>query len=404
MSYLTLRKAFHKPDTDAEALYHERLAAQGTIHLNVSISGYKAFCVMNEAVYAKMLGISKADKKILSLMQDLPARAIQQFAERTLIEEIVLTNGIEGVNSSKKEIGAVLRNLEKNNKRQRFYGLVNKYALLMRGEEIPIETPEDIRVIYDDLVLDEVKSDRSDNIPDGELFRKGSVSVYNAAGQEIHQGVQPESRIEEHLKASLAFLHEDGIELPIRTALFHYLIGYIHPFYDGNGRLNRFISSYLLLREYESLVGFRLSYAKTQSIDKYYKGFSTCNDPLNKGDLTPFVLMFLDVIKHAVDDIVAVLIEKNELLKENLERLSFIAEIANDKDLYALASVLLQVRMFSGDGITTKSLMEIFSITRPTMMRRLKGIAATDLLEREKQGREVHYQLNLNTLAQRTVR
>ncbi|WP_366520018.1 Fic family protein [Paenibacillus xylanexedens] len=36
--------------------------------------------------------------------------------------------------------------------------------------------------------------------------------------------------------------HED-IPLMIRVAISHYFYGYVHPFYDGNGRSSRFISS-----------------------------------------------------------------------------------------------------------------------------------------------------------------
>jgi len=398
MSYTTLKKAFHNPSIDADELYHKRFSAEGTIHIDLLIAGYPAFCILDDAVYRQMLAISKADKKILALSQSLPGRAIQQFTERTLIDEIVLTNGIEGVNSSKKEIGDILRHLETRNKRKRFYGLVNKYAMLGRGVEMPLRTLEDIRTTYDDLVLDEVKSDRPDNEPDGALFRKSPVSVYNAAGQEIHQGISPERRIGEYLNDALTLLNDNGVEILVRTAIFHYLMGYIHPFYDGNGRLNRFISSYLLSREYEPLVGFRLSFAVTQSIDTYYKGFATCNDPLNKGDLTPFVLMFLDIVRQAVEEIVSALSEKEALLDENLERMRRVAALAKDRDFFELGSVLLQARMFSGDGITVQDLMALFDITRPTVMKRLARIADTGLLEREKVGREVHFQIDLDAL------
>jgi Fic family protein len=402
MSYTLLNKAFHNPKMDADELYRTRFNGKNTIHLDLLVSGYPAFCVLDDSLYVQMLKISKADKKILSLTQALPGRAIQQFTERTLIDEIVLTNGIEGVNSSRKEIGDILRNLEKRNRRNRFYGLVNKYAMLARGIGISLQSPEDIRSLYDDLVLEEVRLDKPDNAPDGKLFRKNQVSVCNAAGQEIHQGVSPEERITEYLAESLRMIDSDEIELPVRVGILHYLLGYIHPFYDGNGRLNRFISSYLLTKEYELLVGFRLSYAITQSLNTYYKGFTTCNDPLNRGDLTPFVIMFLNIVRKAVDEIVQVLTEKNVLYRENLARLHHIPAFAADRDVFDFASVLLQARMFSGDGITTQDLVEVFSVSRPTIAKRLSQIESVGLLERERRGREVHFQINLDELAQKT--
>ena len=399
MSYLTLKKAFHMQTVDADTLYRERFSSVKAIQLDFEIKGNQAFLYMDDALYTQMLKIAKADKAILELTQQLPGRAIRQYTERTLIDEIVLTNEIEGVNSSRREIGKILRNLEKQDKKKRFYGLVNKYNMLTQKEQVPLNTLQDIRILYDDLVLNEVTSDNPRNAPDGTLFRAESVSVYNPAGDEIHRGAFPESRIEEQLTAALDFLNNEKAELPIKAAVFHYLLGYIHPFYDGNGRLNRFISSALLLREYEPLVGLRLSYAITKSIDRYYKGFTTCNDVLDRGDLTPFVLMFLDVINQAVEDIVIVLTEKRELLQINHDLLLKIEKLVEDSDLFDLAFILLQVRMFSGEGISIHELMSICGVTRPTIKKRLDCISALGLLESEKIGREVHYQLNLDALS-----
>jgi Fic family protein len=205
--------------------------------------------------------------------------------------------------------------------------------------------------------------------------------------------------IVEYIEESLKMVANDEIELPIRASLLHYLLGYIHPFYDGNGRLNRFVSSYLLTKEYEPLIGLRLSYAITRSIDKYYKGFTICNDPLNRGDLTPFVIMFLNIIYQATDEIVQVLAEKEVLYGENSKRLSKIPTIANDKDILELATILLQARMFSGSGITSQGLVGIFRVSRPTVAKRLSRIEEIGILERERTGREVHFQINLDELA-----
>ena len=399
MSYITLKKAFYNPNIDANALYKDRFGASNAIHLDISISGNPAFFILEESLYAHMLRITQADKKILSLTLQLPGKAIQQFTERTLIDEIVLTNNIEGVNSSRREIENILKNLEKRDKRNRFFGIVNKYVLLTQKVETPLNTPKDIRAIYDDLVLDEVVSSKKNNTPDGKLFRKNSTSIYNAAGQEIHRGIDGEQKIENYLLQTLGFLKNSGIELPIRVAIAHYLIGYIHPFYDGNGRLNRFISSALLLKEYEPLVGIRLSYAITQSIDKYYKGFDACNDVLNRGDLTPFLFMFLGIIKEAVDDIVKVLTEKRDLLELNRQRLERVDDISNDRHVLELADLLLQARMFSGTGVTISELMDICDISRPTAMKRLERINAARLLQRERMGREAHVQIDLDALA-----
>ena len=59
----------------------------------------------------------------------------------------------------------------------------------------------------------------------------------------------------------------------IQAALLHGELVKIHPFVDGNGRTSRFISSYLLSKEFEFLIGFRLSYTIKEHIKDYYEEF-----------------------------------------------------------------------------------------------------------------------------------
>lgn len=180
----------------------------------------------------------------------------------------MLTNDIEGVYSSRREISEVLDSLSKRVGKRRFRGLVQKYVMLSSGQAVSLQTCEDIRALYDDLVLDEVVDAKKSNEPDGELFRAGTVDVFDGAGRVIHLGTYPERRIVEELGKALAILNDGSIEPLAHVSVFHYLFGFIHPFYDGNGRTNRFISSYVISRHYEPIVGLRLSYAIKENISK----------------------------------------------------------------------------------------------------------------------------------------
>ena len=57
----------------------------------------------------------------------------------------------------------------------------------------------------------------------------------------------------------LNILNNDEYDYMIRIAVFHYIFGYIHPFYDGNGRTSRFISSYLLSKNLLPIVSYKLA-------------------------------------------------------------------------------------------------------------------------------------------------
>ena len=92
----------------------------------------------------------------------------------------MLTNNIEGVHSTRKEIGEILQDLSTRNKRNRFVGLVAKYAALEDNQSISFKTCQDIRKVYDDIFYEEIKATDPENLPDGEIFRKSGVEVQSA--------------------------------------------------------------------------------------------------------------------------------------------------------------------------------------------------------------------------------
>jgi len=397
MEYVLLKKLYYADSERYNNTYQQRFTSEYAHHINFKVGEHQAFFITTPEIQKKMISIQKADKMVFALKKELPTKAIDQFSMRCLIDEIVLTNNIEGVHSTRQEIGGILSELQHHDKRTRFKGLVLKYVMLQSRDEIPLETCEDIRQIYNDLALQEVLEDNPENMPDGKIFRKESVSVWSPAQKEIHKGVYPEDRIIETMTQALAYLNDESEELLYRTAVFHYLLGYIHPFYDGNGRLNRFISSYMLTKELESVLSYRLSYTIKQNIDKYYAAFKDCNDPLNRGDLTPFVSMFLGILEQSITLLVEALEERSTRLKHYLENIRYLpgAEISLCWDLY---SYLIQAQLFSEQGISTQDLLSHLEVSRDTLRKKLEIVEKAQLLITKKIKKEKFYGIDLKLL------
>lgn len=394
MQYESLYKLRYKAPQEYEAVYKARFYHHDTIHLNFKISDFPAFICQNAEMLHMIIRIHKADKNIRSLRMQLPPVAISQFTIKCLVDEIVLTNKIEGVNSTRKEITEVLEKLSEKKSNRRFHGLVMKYSMLMDRTSLKLDTCQDVRNIYNDLVLREVIEENAHDAPDGEIFRKECVSVTNAAQKEIHQGIVPESAIQEAVQSVLDFIKDDSIDLLIRIGAAHYLIGYIHPFYNGNGRLSRFISSFLLTQELDPLIAYRLSYTIKENLTQYDEAFKLCNDPRNCGDVTPFVLWFLDVIQEAILKLDTALSERahdlshyDNLIKQNPALYS--------KTLYEISYYLLQASLFSDNGISTSELLKHSGLSRTTVKSRLKKIDQLGLLLVQRAGKEKCYKLDL---------
>ena len=396
MSYVLLSHLYYKDKNEYKALYEQRISAESTCVLPIKIGDHKAFYCLCPEIHSISMQIMQLDKNISQIQHELPNAALIQFANRCLVDEIKLTNDIEGVYSTRKELASVLNEVSNKAKKKRFYGLLNKYKMLISDNEFALNTSTDIRDIYNDLVLKEVSEDCADNVPDGEIFRKDMAEVTTPTQKVIHKGAYPETKIIQLMEQALNILNQKEIPILVRISVFHYLFGYIHPFYDGNGRTSRFISSYLLSKEFEFLIGFRLSYTIKAHIKEYYDAFKECNDEKNLGDLTPFIIMFLNII-----------LESFQNLYDALEkRINYLLKFSNvidsnskmSDDLKAFANILIQVSLFSNEGITKKQLGLELDISESTVNKRLAKLREMGLLLEEK-CKPAKYMLDLNELS-----
>lgn len=397
MSYASLTQLYYKNKKEYESLYNQRISSESTCVLPIKIGNNNAFYCLCPEIHNISLKIMQLDKKIADVKSNLPAEALMQFTKKCLLDEIKLTNDIEGVYSTRKELASVLNELDRKGKNKRFYGLLNKYSMLINGHKFPLRTSNDIRSIYDDLVLREVIEDCPENAPDGEIFRKDMAEVTTNTQKVIHHGAYPETKIIQLMEQSLNILNQDDIPVLIRISIFHYLFGYIHPFYDGNGRTSRFISSYLLSNEFDSLIGFRLSYTIKARIKSYYNAFEQCNSEKNLGDLTPFIIMFLGIILESFENLYDALISRHDQLSKYYDTLKTNQQIPESLKLFIY--ILVQASLFSDEGITKKELEFELEISPSTVDKRLTKLKEMDILIEDKSGRAAKYLIDLNKLA-----
>ena len=396
MEYELLSKIFYKKPTEYESIYDARFNSEASIKLPIKIHENVGF-IFNTNEITKLLGkIYKTINKINLLRTHLPNIAINSYIIKSLKDEIALTNEIEGVRSTRKEIEDAIDSI-KNDKSARFKGLVDKYFKLISNEIIPLNTCEDIRTIYDALVLPEIEKE---NLPDGILFRKEPVQVVSATQKEKHRGIMPESKIIESLDLCLDFLKSDDIDSLIKISAFHYLFGYIHPFYDGNGRTSRFISSYLIKNELDVLLALKLSYTVKNNINKYYKAFDVCNDRKNKGDITFFVVTFLELLSQASDDLYTKIADLNDQLNyyNNIINTLVNEKVLNDKQAKCIF-ILCQNRLFDDTYMNMNTLTELLEKSDTTTRKILKSLESKNLLVKSRNKNQYLYSANLDSLS-----
>lgn len=396
--YQDLKKIYHMDEGRAESVYHARMEDSSAVPL--TIAGRDFFYWMPPDVYARLLDIERIDRGIDSLADTMPSDAINRYIIDCMIDEIILTNEIEGVISTRKEVELAFEALRKNDKNKRFQGIVSKYVSLLSDDDIPMRSPEDVRALYDDLVLDEVVDADPNDAPDGDLFRVKTVTVVDAAQRVRHESAMSEKQISEELERWLGVYNDDGVEPLVRAAIFHFAFAYIHPFYDGNGRMNRFIGSYLVHRKSSRWAGIRLSFSVKENIRDYYKAFELAEHPLNKGDLTPFIITFLEIVLDALEKTNDALLERDEAFRVGMERLRDKFAADDSVDVESVGRALLQGALFTARGLTVDDIAEETGISVPTVYKRLDGYKDAGLLERKRSGRRAYYRLDADKLEQ----
>ncbi|WP_448918750.1 Fic family protein [Holdemanella biformis] len=396
MEYELLSKIFYKKPTEYESIYDARFNSEASIKLPIKIHENVGFIFNTNEITKLLVKIYKTINKINLLRTHLPNIAINSYIIKSLKDEIALTNEIEGVRSTRKEIEDAIDSI-KNDKSTRFKGLVDKYFKLISNEIIPLNNCEDIWTIYDALVLPEIEKE---NLPDGILFRKEPVQVVSATQKEKHRGIMPESKIIESLDLCLDFLKSDDIDSLIKISAFHYLFGYIHPFYDGNGRTSRFISSYLIKNELDVLLALKLSYTVKNNINKYYKAFDVCNDRKNKGDITFFVVTFLELLSQASDDLYTKIADLNDQLNyyNNIINTLVNEKVLNDKQAKCIF-ILCQNRLFDDTYMNMNTLTELLEKSDTTTRKILKSLESKNLLVKSRNKNQYLYSANLDSLS-----
>lgn len=396
MEYELLSKIFYKKPTEYESIYDARFNSEASIKLPIKIHENVGFIFNTNEITKLLVKIYKTINKINLLRTHLPNIAINSYIIKSLKDEITLTNEIEGVRSTRKEIEDAIDSI-KNDKSARFKGLVDKYFKLISNEIIPLNNCKDIRAIYDTLVLPEIEKE---NLPDGILFRKEPVQVVSATQKEKHRGIMPESKIIESLDLCLDFLKNDDIDSLIKISAFHYLFGYIHPFYDGNGRTSRFISSYLIKNELDVLLALKLSYTVKNNINKYYKAFDVCNDRKNKGDITFFVVTFLELLSQASDDLYTKIADLNDQLNyyNNIINTLVNEKVLNDKQAKCIF-ILCQNRLFDDTYMNMNTLTELLEKSDTTTRKILKSLESKNLLVKSRNKNQYLYSANLDSLS-----
>lgn len=353
MPYQSLKSLFYRDQTPSrfvanERLASERLNAESTFRTGIQTPFGELFLAVPRELSLLNEGVLRHERTISNALQSLPPVAHSALVRSLVVDEVVSTNDLEGVHSTRRQINDLLAEPEGSSTpvaSRRFRELARLYLGISDPTRRFPRTPEDVRAIYDLVMQDE---DLGGDVPDGRLFRKGGVDVWGDDGKRLHEGLFPESAIIRGIEQMLSIVNSDDMPATYAAIVGHYVFEYVHPFYDGNGRTGRYLLALYLSRPLSLVTSLSLSRFIAENRGSYYRSFKEVEHKLNHGELTLFVMGVLEYVSKAQDVIDSDLQEKRLQLDEALARLDGLA--ASDglarKETEALDQ-LVQLELFA---------------------------------------------------------
>ena len=273
---------------------------------------FDSFLKTLEELYYKPLPLSDFDGNSIVFIEN--HAAINQNAVKLLLQsqdqhygikaaedEIVATSAIESIDFSRDSVRRILKGMAPNDEQEnRILGV--KHGLEFIADTANKITEDNLYKLYMMTVGDFLTGD--DRLLDGNLYRHDTV--YVVSDRVEHSGLD-HKKVPEFMKSLIAFINaEDDINDLIKAAIIHFYISYVHPYFDGNGRMARLVHLWFLIQKgYQSALFIPFSSQIEKSRKAYYDAFTAVEENKNysgKIDVTPFILYFINNVYNKINE------------------------------------------------------------------------------------------------------
>jgi Fic family protein len=259
-----------------------------------------------------------------------------------------------------------------------YFATLNKISLMAKKkQEITTDlTLELHKILMQDLIANGVGQ-----------FREGEVFIGHKTKTEIVVKHQPPFHSEKQIKEALENLYSwlnstEELHPLIRAGILHHQFAYIHPFFDGNGRLARILTSYfLLLKKYEVVRFFIL--------DDYYdidrQQYSDMLHSADVGDKTKWLEYFLEGISYSLQ---AALARVNEYKRKTIDEVSGEKRVLVTNREEDVISIIIDKK-----AVRTKDIVEDLGVTRQQAHALLASLVKKGVLQKFGKTKTSYYKL-----------
>ncbi|HVJ50596.1 Fic family protein [Desulfitobacterium sp.] len=308
----------------------------------------------------------------------------EKYGLQAMEDEIIATLSIEQIDSSRESVRRILQGgAPVTSNENKAYGI--KRGLDFIADTANKITEENLYRLYKLAVGDFLEDE--DRLKTDHKYRHDVVYV---VGQNIeHQGLTYQL-LPKYMSTLIDYLHqEDSLDQIVKSIVLHYYFAYLHPYFDGNGRMSRLLQLwYLAQKGYTASLFIPFSTYINGGKGLYYKAFTSIADNFKVSqilDVTPFVTYF-------IDQVVTKLPQKNEPSQaldqfNNLLQTGVIT--AKERDLFHYVLSAYGICEFSTKQLEKDYKNAAYATIRSFVLK----LESKGLLASQKYGNRIRYRL-----------
>ena len=301
----------------------------------------------------------------------------------SLMEEAIRSSQLEGASTTRAEAKDMIR--EKRDARNKSEQMIlNNFLAMERIEELA-KSPLTADIFFElhSILVDGTLDDRSK----AGVFRtdEDNVVVELLHSIETAHVPPPAGELPERLQRIMAFANsetpDDWLHPVLRAIILHFMIGYDHPFVDGNGRVARALFYWAMLRYGYPLTKYlSISRVLRDAPAKYSRAYLYTET--DGSDLTYFVDHQIQVVLQSIEALGKYVEKKVQATREIEAALRESPEL-NYRQLRLLSHALRH----PGFEYTVQSHQTSHRVVTNTARADLVGLADLGLLLKTKRGR-----------------
>ncbi len=311
-----------------------------------------------------------------------------RYLVSSLIEEAITSSQLEGASTTREEAKSMLRSGRHPRDRSERM-ILNNYHVMeqirqLKEEPFTSDLILELHRIVTDGTLDDPTAAGRFRRPDE------PISVMDATHTQILHTPPPAELLPQRLEQLCKFANQDEKQSPfvhpvVRAILVHYMLGYDHPFVDGNGRTARALFYWSMARSgYWLMEYLSISRLLKQAPTKYARAYLYTETDDN--DATYFILHQLQVIEQAIESLHDYLSRKmgeQRGAEKILRNAPHLVGQFNHRQVALLSHALRH----AGHGYTVQSHKRSHQVTTQTARTDLLKLVELNLLDQHKRGR-----------------